>query len=293
MHISREDILIDPKRRFIYYSALKLGIVDRLFRYVEYINTINGKCPDFSVIGHYTDSVFTKILDNTNQLAVAVENRKVPSYYRRRFTKALSINDREYLRWFFKNYVEGYSDKDATVSQNYPLTPCIFNYCFDICPIDGGACASNPSQTCFSGQDIGRTPICCTNYYFTGSEGAFDLVDNPPWITTYSSGIITPTGQQSSQAGVLTLTGNVTTPSCFPSGGVTLGLDFGVNYISSSSGTCASSCPSGAPCPFGTAYYCGSNNTYSEAFYPVLYYSLNQTFLGNSAYSVWWQATVS
>jgi hypothetical protein len=293
MHISREDILIDPQRRFIYYSALKLGIVDRLFRYIDYINSIGNKCPDFSVIGHYTDSVFTKVLDNTNQLALAVENRKVPSYYRRRFTKALSTNDREYLRWFFRNYVEGYSDKDATVSQNYPLTPCIFNFCFNICPVNGGACGSGSTATCFSGQDISKTPICCTSLYLFNPAANFDLVDNPPWITTYSSGLFGVLGQSSTQAGVLTLTGDVIIPSCFPTGGVTLGLDFGVNYTSYGYGTCASSCPSGAPCPSGTAYQCGSSVVYSEAYYPILYYSLNQTFLGNSTYSVWWQATVS
>jgi len=293
MRISRNDLVVDPQRKFILYGAKRFGIEDRLFRYVDYINSINDRCPDFSIINHYVDSVFMKVLENTNQLVVPVDNKIVKPYYRRRFTKALLTNDKEFLRWFLKNYVQTYTDVDAIVSVNNAILPCIFNYCFPICPAYGSSCVSGPSAMCFPGTDIGYIHICCTGTYLYNGVGKFDLVDNPPWINTYSSGVFGISGQPSSQSGVLTLTGSVTIPSCFPSGGVNLGLDFGVYFNSQGSGNCASSCPSGTNCAYGWAYQCGTSKTYLEYFYPVLYYTLNQTFLPNSSYSVWWSASVS
>jgi len=289
----RNELTIDPRRRFVLYSAKRLGIEDRLLRYVDYINSIENKCPDFSVINHYVDSVFMKILENTNQLVVPVDNSKVKPYYRRRFTKALMTKDSEFLKWFFKNYVQSYTDVDAVVPQNNALLPCIFNYCFPICPAWGSSCVSGSSAMCFTGSDIGYIHPCCTNYYLSNYTGNFDLVDNPPWISTYSSGLFGISGQASGQSGVLTLTGNITIPSCFPSGGINLGLDFGVNFSYENSGNCASSCPSNTNCPSGTAYQCGKSRTYFETFYPVLYYTLNYTFYPNSSLSVWWSASVS
>jgi len=293
MHIGRNDLVKDPLRKFILYGAKRFGIEDRLYKYVDYINSIGNKCPDFSVINHYVDSVFMKVLENTNQLVVPVDNSIVKPYYRRRFTRALLTKDKEYLRWFFKNYVQSYTDVDAIVTENNALLPCIFNYCFDICPAWGSSCAEGSSYMCFTGSDIGYIHPCCTGYYLYNPGGAFDLVDNPPWISTFSSGLFGISGQALGQNGVLTLTGSITIPSCFPSGGINLGLDFGVNYNSYSGGTCASSCPSNTNCPGGTAYQCGTVQTYGEDFYPVLYYTLNYTFYPNASLSVWWSASVS
>ena len=293
MRISRIDLIEDPLRKFVLYGAKRLGIEDRLLRYVDYINSINNKCPDFSIINHYVDSVFMKVLENTNQLVVPVDNKIVKPYYRRRFTKALLTKDKEFLKWFLKNYVQTYTDVDAIVSENNTLLPCIFNFCFSICPAWGSSCPSGASAMCYTGPDIGYIHICCTSTLLAGGTGYFNLVDDPPWINTYSTGTFSIAGQASNQSGVLTLTGSVTTPSCFPSSGVNLGLDFGVNFTSTGSGTCAGSCPSGTNCAAGTAYQCGSGSTYGEAFYPVLYYTLNYTFLSNSAYTVWWTASVS
>jgi len=293
MQISKYDLTQDPMRKFILYASKRFGIEDRLLRYVDYINSIGNKCPDFSVVNHYVDSVFMKVLENTNQLVIPIDNSKVKPYYRRRFTKALLMRDSEYLRWFFKNYVQSYTDADAIVSENNALLPCIFNYCFNICPAWGSSCVSGQSGMCWTGQDIGYIHVCCTSDYYYNGVGNFDLVDNPPWINTYSSGLFSLTGQASNQTGVLTLTGSVTTPSCFPSSGINLGVDFGVNFFDYNTGTCASSCPSGTNCIYGTAYQCGSGQTYSEVFYPVLYYTTDYTFLANSSYTVWWSASVS
>ena len=293
MHVSRNDLIEDPLRKFVLYGAKRFGIEDRLFRYVDYINSIGNKCPDFSIINHYVDSVFMKVLENTNQLAVVVDNNSVLRYYRNKFTKALSTRDKEFIRWFLKNYVQSYTDVDAVVSENTALLPCLFNYCFHICPAWGSSCVSSPSRMCFTGSDIGYQHVCCTDYYLYNGGGSFDLVDDPPWINTYSSDLLDITGQASSQSGVLTLTANVTTPTCFPQNGVDLGLDFGVNFYNYDSGNCASSCSNNTNCPYGFAYQCDENQTYSEAFYPVLYYDINYTFLPNSAYAVWWSASVS
>jgi len=280
-------------RKFILYASKRFGIEDRLLRYVDYINSIGNKCPDFSAVNHYVDSVFMKVLENTNQLVVPIDNSKVKPYYRRRFTKALLMRDSEYLRWFFKNYVQSYTDVDAIVTENKTLLPCLFNYCFSICPAWGSTCVSGPTAMCWTGQDIGYIHPCCTNYQLQNGTGNFDLVDNPPWINTYSSGLLSLTGQASNQTGVLTLTSSVTIPSCFPSSGINMGVDFGANFSNNAAGTCASSCPSGTNCVFGTAYQCGKSRTYNEAFYPVLYYTTDYTFLANSSYTIWWTATVS
>ena len=293
MQISRNDLAKDPMRKFILHASKRLGIEDRLLRYVNYINSISNKCPDPSIINHYVDSVFMKVLENTNQLVVPVDNSKVKPYYRRRFTKALLAKDSDYLRWFFKNFVQSYTDVDAIVSENNALLPCAFNYCFPICSAWGSSCVNGPSAMCWTGQDIGYEHVCCTGLYLVNPSGVFDLVDNPPWISTYSSGLITINGQASKQTGVLTLTGSVTIPTCFPSGGINLGVDFGVNYTGCYAGSCASSCPSGTGCCSGNAYQCGQTYTYSEAYYPILYYTINEIFLPNSSYSVWWTATVS
>ena len=293
MRISRNDLTQDPARMFVLYASKRLGIEDRLLRYVDYINLIGNKCPDFSVVNHYVDSVFMKVLENTNQLVVSIDNTRIKPYYRRRFTKALLTKDSEYLRWFLKNLVQSYTDVDAIVSENNTLLPCAFNYCFDICPAWGSTCVNGPSAMCWTGQDIGYIHPCCTGSYLVNPIGMFDLVDNPPWISTYSSGLITINGQASNQTGVLTLTGSVTIPSCFPSGGINLGVDWGVNYTNCYTGNCASSCPSGTGCCGGTAYQCGQSQTYGEAYYPILYYTTNEVFMPNSSYSVWLTASVS
>ena len=72
----------DPVRRFVLHASKRLGIEDRLLRYVDYINTIGNKCPDFSIINHYIDSVFMKVLENTNQLVVLVDNARAKPYYK-------------------------------------------------------------------------------------------------------------------------------------------------------------------------------------------------------------------
>jgi len=280
-------------RSFVRVASRELNLYDRYVRFYRYWREVNkvGKCVDGDELLHHVDNLFVPILENVNQLAVVVSN-EVPRYWRSRFTKALSTRDRGFVRWFLKNYVQSYTDVDAVVSQNNALLPCIFNYCFNICPAYGSSCVSGPTYMCFTGQDIGYIHPCCTNFALSSGGGAFDLVDNTPWISTFSSGLFGISGQAPSQSGVLTLTGNVTIPSCFPSGGIDLGLDFGVNYSTCVGGNCASSCPSDTNCCMGTARKCGSSLTYQEAFYPVLYYNLNYSFLPNSAYTVWWQASL-
>jgi hypothetical protein len=279
-------------REFIRYGAKKLGIEDRLNRFTAYIKSLDKSCARNDVVMHYVDSVFLPVLNNSRQLAIAVSNRDVPRYYRNRLNKALSTRDKEFIRWFLRNYVMNYTDVDAVVSNNYQLLPCFFNYCFNVCPIGGGTCASNAVLPCASLTVLPQTQSCCTGYYINGWARYFNLVDNAPWVSSHSTGGFGINIQVPQSAGTFTLTGSLIGPSCFPSSGVTLDLDLIVSATSTGSGTCASSCPSGAVCVGTNVPYC-PGSTYGVSYFPVLYYSVGLTVLPNSSYSVWWSVSVS
>jgi hypothetical protein len=288
------ELVTELGRSFIREASREFNLYDKYARFYRYWRGVNkaGKCVDGSELLHHVDNVFIPILENTNQLAVAVDNNSVPRYYRNRFVKALSTRDKEFIRWFLRNYVMNYTDVDALVNNNYQLLPCFFGYCFNVCPIGGGTCASNASYTCLSLTELPQTQPCCTSAFIYSYGTAFDLVDNAPWISSYSTGVFNISAQVPTSSGTFTLTGSVTGPKCFPSSGKALDLDLIVSATSTSSGTCASSCPSGAPCIFTNVPYC-PGSTYTGSYFPVLYYSVGLTVLPNSSYSVWWQASVS
>ena len=288
MSISVEEIA----REYIRYGSKRLGIEDRLNRFTAYIKSRGTKCAESDVVAHYVDSVFLPILGNSEQLAIAVSNKDVPRYYRNRFVKALSTRDKGFIRWFLKNYVLNYTDVDAVVSNNYQVLPCFFGFCFSVCPIGGGTCASNAVYTCLSLTELPQTQPCCTGDYISGWNRFFDMVDNVPWVSSYSTGGFGINTQVPQSAGTFTLTGSFTGPGCFPSSGVTLNLDLIVSTTGVTSGTCASSCPSGAPCVNTNVPYC-PGSTYTAGYFPVLYYGVNLTVLPNSSYSVWWSVSVS
>jgi len=279
-------------RDYIKYGAKRLGIEDRLNRFTAYIKSLDKSCARNDVVIHYVDSVFLPVLENSEQLAIVVNKKEIPRYYRNRFTKALSTRDRAFIRWFLRNYVMNYTDVDAVVSNNYQVLPCFFGYCFDVCPVGGGTCASNAVYTCLSITELPQTQPCCTGDYISGWGRVFDMVDNVPWVSSYSSGGFGINTQVPQSAGSFTLTGSFTGPGCFPSSGVTLNLDLIVSVTGIAGGTCASSCPSGAPCVDTNVPYC-PGTTYGAGYFPTLYYSVNQTVLPNSSYTVWWQTSIS
>jgi len=287
------DLVTGLGRSFVRVASRELNLYDRYVRFHRYWREVNktGKCVDADELLHHVDNVFVPILENTNQLAVAVDNNSVPRYYRNRFTKALSTRDKGFIRWFLRNYVLNYTDVDAVVSQNGVLLPCFFGYCYYVCPATGGTCASNAVYTCVSVTMLPQTGICCTSGPIQYGGKGFNMVDNAPWISSHSSGSFGISTQMPSSPGVFTLTGNFTGPSCFPSSGVTLDLDLNARVSSWPSGTCASSCPSGTICNYPNAPYC-PGSTYSSYDAPVLYYSVGLTVLPNTSYSVWWQASV-
>ena len=84
MSIAIEEIA----RNYIRYGAKRLGIEDRLNRFTAYIKSRGTKCAETDVISHYVDSIFLPILNNSEQLAIAVDKKVVPRYYRNRFTRA-------------------------------------------------------------------------------------------------------------------------------------------------------------------------------------------------------------
>jgi hypothetical protein len=288
------ELVTELGRSFIREASKELNLYDKYARFYRYWREVNkaGKCVDADEILHHVDNVFIPILENTNQLAVAVDNNSVPRYYRNRFTKALSTRDKEFIRWFLRNYVMNYTDVDAVVSNNYVLLPWVFNYGFYVCPITGGSCASNAAATCVSITELPQTPVCCTGSTAGNGGNYFILVDNAPWVSSYSTNAFGISTQVPTSPGTFTLTGSVTGPSCFPSSGVTLNLDI-INYINLYSSTaCASSCPSGTVCGNATIPNC-PGTTQSKTYVPILYYNVGLTVLPNTAYSVWWQASVS
>jgi len=287
------DLLTELGRSFIRAASRELNLYDRYVRFHRYWRGVNkaGKCVDADELLHHVDNLFMKILENTNQLAVVVSN-EVPRYYRNRFTRALNTRDKAFVRWFLRNYVVNYTDVDALVSENYAFLPCFFGYCFNMCPTTGGTCASNAIYTCLSVTMLPNTGLCCTgNWYILGNR-YFNMVDNAPWVSKYSTGHFGISTQIPSSPGVFTLTGSLTGPSCFPSNGVTLDLDLVVNNSGGGYNvTCASSCPSGTVCGCAYVPYCPNSN-YCVIDVPVLYYSIGLTVLPNTSYSVWWQASV-
>jgi hypothetical protein len=288
MSISVEEIA----RNYIRYGSKRLGIEDRLNRFTAYIKKRGTKCAETDVISHYVDSLFMPILQNSEQLAIATSN-EVPRYYRNRFTKALNTRDKGFIRWFLKNYVMNYTDVDAVVGNNYQLLPCFFGYCFNVCPIGGGTCASNATYTCLSITELPQTSPCCTGNGKTYNNRYFNMVDNAPWVSSYSTGNFGISAQVPQSSGTFTLTGGFGGPSCFPSSGVTLNLDLIVNQSGLySSVTCASSCPSGSGCYNFAVPNC-PGTTYTTDDAPVLYYNVGLTVLPNSSYSVWWSVSVS
>jgi len=288
MSISVEEIA----REYIRYGSKKLGIEDRLNRFTAYIKSRGTKCAEADVLSHYVDSVFLPILSNSEQLAIAVDKKVVPKYYRYRLTKALNTRDKAFIKWFLKNYVmNSYTDVDAIVSNNYQLLPWVFGYGFSVCPATGSSCASNAVYACVSATTLPQTGICCTGDFISNGGNSFILVDNAPWVSNHSTNAFGITTQVPSSPGTFTLTGSVTGPSCFPSSGVTLNLDI-INRWNTGSGTCASSCPSGTTCGTPAIPNC-PGTTFSNSYAPILYYGINLTVLPNTAYSVWLSISVS
>jgi len=287
------DLVTGLGRFFVRVASRELNLYDRYVRFHRYWREVNktGKCVDADELLHHVDNVFIPILENTNQLAVAVDNNSVPRYYRNRFTRALNTRDKGFIRWFLKNYVmNSYTDVDAVVSNNYQLLPWAFGYGFTVCPITGGSCANNASYACVSVTELPQTGVCCTGYGIKSGGNSFNLVDNAPWVSSHSTGGFGISTQVPSSPGTFTLTGSVTGPSCFPSSGVTLDLDI-ENSLVITGATCASSCPSGTACVNTNVPYCpGSTYLVSDA--PILYYSVGLTVLPNTSYSVWWSVSV-
>ena len=79
-------------RLYAHRVSRKLGIEDRLIRFERIVANSRGKCIPGDVVLHYVDSVYMPILQNSNQLALAIEKRKIPRHIHNQFIKALLLN---------------------------------------------------------------------------------------------------------------------------------------------------------------------------------------------------------
>jgi len=285
---------------FIEDASRKLGVYDRYARFVKLVREHNkvGKCVPGDVLLHYVDGVYMKILGNADELALAVNNSDAPRYWRNRLGRALLVGDKSFIKWFMDRYPVYLGLNDPVVNQNTALIPNFFGIGNYFCPVTNGTCASNASHQCINLYVLPNTPVCCTSYYYNSfaSYNFASFVDNTPWINQYSTGLSGLNyGYQSSPSSLL-ITSGIDVPSCFPTSGVTVGLDFGVynnnpTSLNSNTGTCASSCPSGTVCGNTSIPVC-PGSSYGNSVAPLFYYDLNLTVSQGQSYSVWWEISV-
>jgi len=279
---------------FIEDASKKLGVYDRYVRFVKLVREYNrvGRCVPRDELMHYVDGVYMKILGDASDLALIVSDRDVPRYWRSRLGRALLTGDKSFIKWFISKYPVHVGLNDPVVTQNVAGIPWFFGASNFICPVDNGTCSSSATAPCESIYQLPNTPSCCTGYsYFaTTNSGFASLVDNVPWINQYSTGLSGLNyGYQSSPSSLL-VTSGIGVPSCFPSSGVTVNLDFGAR-VSTSSATCASSCPSGTVCGTSSVPTC-PGSTYLTVAVPLLYYDVNLTAEPGQSYGVWWEISV-
>jgi hypothetical protein len=279
---------------FIEDASKKLGVYDRYVRFVKLVREYNrvGRCVPGDELLHYVDGVYMKILSNADELALVVNDRDAPRYWRSRLGRALLTGDKSFIKWFMDRYPVHVGLNDPVVTQNVAGIPWFFGASNGLCPVTNGTCSSSATRPCESIYQFPDTPSCCTSYsyYVSGNAGFASLVDNAPWVSQYSTGLSGLNfGYQSSPSGFL-VTSSISVPSCFPTSGVAVGLDFGAQ-IGMSSATCASSCPSGTACGNTSVPYCPGSN-YTALAIPLLYYDVNLTVAQSQSYSVWWEISV-
>jgi len=279
---------------FIEDASKKLGVYDRYVRFVKLIREHNrvGRCVPRDELMHYVDGVYMKILSDASDLALIVSDRDVPRYWRSRLGRALLTGDKSFIKWFMGRYPVHVGLNDPVVTQNVAGIPWFFGVTNFICPITNGTCASNAEYTCGSVYQLPNSPACCTgsSYYTPANSGFASLVDNVPWVSQYSTGLSGLNYGYLSSPGSLLVTSSISVPSCFPTSGVTVNLDFGVR-LSVGGGPCASSCPSGTVCGSTSVPLC-PGSTYSAVAAPLLYYDVNLTVAQSQSYSVWWEISV-
>jgi hypothetical protein len=279
---------------FIEDASKKLGVYDRYIRFVKLVREYNraGRCMPRDELMHYVDGVYMKILSNASDLALIVNDRDVPRYWRSRLGRALLTGDKSFIKWFISKYPVHVGLNDPVVTQNVAGVPWLFGVSNYICSVTNGTCSSSANEPCESIYQFPNTPTCCTSYaYFvSGNAGFASLVDNVPWVSQYSTGLSGLNYGYLSSPGSLLVTSSISVPSCFPTSGVTVDLDFGAK-VSTSSATCASSCPSGTACGATYVHYC-PGSTYLTIAVPLLYYIVNLTVGPGQSYSVWWEISV-
>jgi len=279
---------------FIEDASKKLGVYDRYVRFVKLVREYNrvGRCVPGDELLHYVDGVYMKILSDASDLALIVSDRDAPRHWRSRLGRALLTGDKSFIRWFMDRYPVHVGLNDPIVTQNTAGIPWFFGASNYICPITNGTCSSSAGYPCESLYQFPNSPVCCTNYsyYVSGNRGFASLVDDVPWVSQYSTGLSGLNFGYLSSPGSLLVTSSINVPSCFPTSGVTVNLDFGVSSIVYTA-TCASSCPSGTVCNNTYVPLC-PGNTYSTIAVPLLYYNVNLTVGPGQSYSVWWEISV-
>ncbi len=275
-------------------ASKRLGVYDRYVRFVKLVREYNraGMCVPGDELLHYIDGVYMKILSNANDLALIVNDRVVPRYWRNRLGRALLTGDKSFIKWFMDRYPVHVGLNDPVVMQNVAGIPWFFGISNYICPVANSTCPSTASTTCAGLYQFPNTPACCTGYayYILGSNNFASLVDNAPWVSQYSTGLSGLNyGYQSSPSSLL-VTSGIGVPSCFPTSGVTVNLDFGVQP-SINAVSCGSSCPSGTVCGSTSVPLC-PGSTYSAIAVPLFYNDVNLTAEPGQTYSAWWEISI-
>jgi hypothetical protein len=172
---------------FIEDASKKLGVYDRYVRFVKLVREYNrvGRCVPGDELMHYVDGVYMKILSDASDLALIVNDRDVPRYWRNRLGRALLTGDKSFIKWFISKYPVHVGLNDPVVTENVAGIPWFFGASNYLCPVTNSTCASNANYACASIYQLPDTPACCTGaaYYVSGNTGFASLVDNVPGLT--------------------------------------------------------------------------------------------------------------
>ena len=175
-----------------------------------------------------------------------------------------------------------FSGIDPVVSANkWMLMEALLGRGGRYCICGGGACASNPAAECHaSGVDILNRSVCNTGIYFYSPRRCLGVSDGTPFYTNYNDTLLAAVPKISYEPteDVVEVSATITPEIDYNYASILLS----VYFVSSDSGTCCDSCPSGSV-----------NPTSKGTSMPVIYYEISGTVNAGVQYLVKLQFSVS